>query len=222
MRHYEIGQWVDMVRGLLSERKRAEMLAHVSSGCRRCGRAFRILQEVARVSGAEKQYQVPPYVVHGARAIFALQRPEKVYFFPRTVARLIYDSFKEPMPVGLRARHRITRHALYQAGDFSVDIRLDHQPGTATVTLVGQIFSRSNPGESLTDVPVFLVSGNKSVAQSTSNAFGEFQLEYRPMRHLRLYMQGNKDFQRNIEVPLGRFAEPSPQAEALKTTRKKR
>ncbi len=222
MSHYEIGQWVDMVRGLVTERKRAEMSAHVNSGCQSCSRTLRILLGVAKASSVENRYQVPLYVVNGARAIFALQRPERVYLFPRIVGRLVYDSFKEPLPAGLRARHRLTRHALYEAGDFSVDIRLEHQPGTPSVTLVGQIVNRSDPGGSPAGLPVYLVSGGKCLVQSTSNDYGEFQFEYRPRRHLRLYMQGNQRIQNDIELPLDRFAESSRKAKSRRTARKKR
>src|SRR5512135_2787210 len=139
MKHFEIGQWADMVRGLLTDGRRAEMSAHLSAGCRSCRRTVAILREVAEVAARDSSNVVPSYAVHSARAIFALQQPEKLYFFPRIIGQLIYDSFREPLPAGLRARHRLTRHVLYQAGDQSVDIRMEHQRGTASVTLVGQI-----------------------------------------------------------------------------------
>ncbi len=86
-----------------------------------------------------------------------------------------------------------------------MDIRLEHQKGTATVTLVGQIVNRMRPDQPVSIVPVYLVSGKQFVAQGVCNAFGEFQLEYRPRRHMRLYLQGSQELRNRIELPLGRF-----------------
>ena len=206
MKHFEIGQWADVVRGLMTEAKQAELSAHLASGCRTCRRTVDVLTEVARLAAGESRNEVPAYAVQSARAIFALQQLDKVYFFPRVVGQLVYDSFKEPLPAGLRARHRISRHALYQAGDYSMDLRMEHQRGTANVTLVGQIVNRVQPDKPMAILPVFLVSGKEILAHACSNAFGEFQLEYAPKRRLRLYIQGNQGLQRHIEVPLSRFA----------------
>jgi hypothetical protein len=213
MKHFEIGQWVDMVRGLATAATEREMSDHLSSGCRPCRRTVEVLREVALFAGREARNEVPSYAVQSARAIFALQQPEKVYLFPRIVGRLIYDSFKEPLPAGLRARHRVTRHALYQAGEHSVDLRLEHQRGGATVTLVGQIVNQAHPETPVTIFPVFLLSGKKILAHATSNAFGEFQLEYRPRQGLRLYLQGNQDLPRPIEVRLQGLAEEESDGE---------
>ncbi len=206
MKHFDIGQWVDMVRGLVTGKDKAEMSAHLSTGCRSCRRTVELLGEVARLGAWEAAHTVPAFALHTARAIFALQQPEKVYFYPRVVARLVYDSFKEPLPAGLRARHRLTRHVLYQAGDYSMDIKMEHQRGTAGVTLVGQIVNRVHPGKLPAVLPVFLASEKKILAQTSSNMFGEFQLTYEPKRRLRLYLQGNEDLQKNIELPLSRLS----------------
>ncbi len=222
MSHFDIVEWADMVRGLVKGAKRAEMSAHLASGCQSCRQTMEILGEVSRISARESRFEVPPYVVQSARAIFALQQPEKVYFFPKIVGKLIYDSFKEPLPAGVRARHLITRHALYRAGDYSVDIRLEHQKGTATVTLVGQIVNRMRPDQPVSIVPVYLVSGRQFVAQGICNAFGEFQLEYRPRRHMRLYLQGSQELKKRIELPLSRFTlRETPRLKEPRRTAKK-
>lgn len=223
MSHFEVGEWADMVRGLTTAAMSARMSEHLASGCRSCRSTADILGRFARFALGEARNEVPSYAEQSARAIFALQRPERVYVFPRIIGRLIYDSFKEPLPAGLRARHRIARHALYQAGAHSLDIRMEHQQGTEQVTLVGQLINRLRP-----DVPaalflVFLLSGKHIVAHTTSNALGEFQLAYAPARRLRLYLQGNHDLKRPIEVPLQHFAQAESRAERTRpdTAKKK-
>ncbi len=205
MGHFDISRWVDLVRGLAGKQERAMMEAHLSSGCEKCRRTVDRLREVTALALREGNYDVPRHAVHAARAIFALNQPEKVYFLPRIVGRLVYDSFKEPLPAGLRARHRLTRHALYEAEDYSLDLRLEHEAGAPGVNLVGQIASLRDPDKSFANLPVFLLSGKEIIARAVSNEFGEFQILYQPRRHMRLHVQAGQSTRRGIEVPLSRL-----------------
>jgi hypothetical protein len=207
MDHYDMAQWVDHARGLVDGRRRKLMQAHLASGCRKCRRTLEILQEMAAISGAEAQFQVPEHVVRSARAIYALQRPEGTGSLRRIIGRLIYDSFREPLPAGIRAHHRVTRQALYKAGDYSLDLRLERQPGTTRVNLVGQIANEKEPGKPPSHQPVFLLWRRDILAHAFSNTFGEFQLEYEPVRDLRLCIQADQSL---IEVLLDRVMEKLP------------
>ncbi len=217
MRHLDIGHWVDLVRGLAGRRERALMKAHLASGCTKCRRTVEMLRAVAALAAVEGKYEVPAHAVQGAKAIYALNRPEKVYVPRRSLARLVYDSFKEPLPAGVRARHRLTRRALYEAGEYSLDLRLEHQIGTPAVNLVGQIASQENPEKPLADLPVFLVSGKEIIAHTLSNAFGEFQIEYEPRRRLRLYLEACQFGRRGIDVPLNALSAVDASAPNRKT-----
>ncbi len=108
-------------------------------------------------------------MVRSVRRIFILQLPEKVRLLPPVPARLLYDSSREPLPAGLRTQQRLSRQALYQAGDYSLDLRLESERGTSRVALVGQIQNRKQPGKRLGGVPVLLVSGKQILAQAVSN-----------------------------------------------------
>ena len=88
MRHFEIGQWVDMVRGVAGDRQMKEMQLHLGSGCKKCGRTVDMLRKVMSVAAAELEYEPPANAVEGARGIFALQQPEKVFIFSNVVGRL--------------------------------------------------------------------------------------------------------------------------------------
>lgn len=202
MTHYDHAKWVDFVRGLIAGSERQAMQAHLDSGCRRCHPVVRRLRTLAEVASGDSKWDAPEGVVQTAKALFALQRPEEVHILPRVLARLVYDSFREPLPAGVRMQHRLSRQALYEAGQYSVDVRLEHEKGSRRVTLLGQIGDRQRPGRSLADVPVWLVSGKKVVARALSNAFGEFQMDYEPGRHLRLYVPVEQRG-KHIEVRLG-------------------
>jgi len=202
MGHFEAGEWADLVRGLVDEKRRSAMEAHISAGCKKCRRTMQFMRKLAVVTAGETVYRPPDYAVHNAKAIYALQEPEEVCVLPRIIGRLVYDSFREPLLAGLRSRHGLARHALYEAGGYSVDLRLEYEQGASKVTLVGQIADQENPGAPMAALPVFLVSGKKIVARSYSNEFGEFQAQYEPRRRLRLYVHSSREAASRIDLAL--------------------
>ena len=200
MKHFELAEWTDFVRGLIEKSARLPLEHHLASGCRKCRHTADLLRKLVIAAHSDSQVQVPDYALRCARAIFLLQQPEKVEILPRIPARLLYDSFREPLPAGLRTQQRLSRQCLYQAGDYSLDLRLENERGSPRVALVGQIQNREQPGKRLGSVPVQLLSGKQVLAQATSNSLGEFQMEYEPSKHLRLYVPVRQAGKR-VDVP---------------------
>jgi hypothetical protein len=163
---------------------------------------------------------VPEGTLRSARAFFALQRPERVRILPRVLARLVYDSFAEPLLVGVRGRQGVTRQAMYRAGDYYLDLRMESEPKTHRVSVVGQIANHRDPERSVAHVPIVLMSDEEVVARGVSNEFGEFQLGYAPARNLRLHVPVSDSG--SIEVALNRLSSSPPDApqEAPKQTPK--
>src|SRR5712691_8491748 len=188
MKHFDISKWTDFVRGLSEESAEVAIGHHLASGCRKCRHTAGLLRKLAAAARSDLQVQVPEHALRCARAIFLLQQPEKVQILPRIPTRLLYDSFREPLPAGVRTQQRLSRQTLYQAGDYSLDLRLENESGTSRVTLVGQIQNRKQPGKRLGGVPVLLFSGKQVLGQALSNSLGEFQMEYAPTQHVRLYL----------------------------------
>ncbi len=187
MKHFDITQWADYVRGLGDSVARTAMAEHLSGGCRKCQATVALFEKMAPVAQAEVRLQVPDYAVHCAKAIYVLQQPETVQLLPGLRSKLVFDSFTMPLPAGVRSQHAISRQTLYEAGDYAMDLRQEHERGSRQVTLVGQIASRKDPGNPVAGIPVCLLSGRTVVARAVSNQFGEFQMEYGPRKHLRLY-----------------------------------
>lgn len=181
--HFKIWEWVDFVRGTTEPAATAAMQEHLSSGCTRCEKLVRVLRAFAERAPQEARYEPPAEVVRLAEAIFPSRRPERSVF-----ARLVYDSFRDPLPVGLRAEDRLARHALYEADDVVVDLQLEQEAGTDVVTVVGQISDRDRPRMNTTSLPVLLMTGKGLVASAVCNRLGEFEMEYKTTRDLRLYV----------------------------------
>jgi hypothetical protein len=208
-KHFSDGEWIDRVRGNVPAPEKDAMDLHLA-GCRRCRRARDLFGAVAEVARGEAAYSVPEGTLRSARAIFALQRPERVQILPRALARLVYDSFAEPLLVGIRSRQRVTRQAMYRAGDYYVDLRMESEPETSRVSVVGQIANRRDPERSVSHVPVILMSDEEVVARAVSNELGEFQLGYAPAKHLRLHVPVSGSG--SIEVALNRLRAGPPEA----------
>ena len=178
------------------------MGAHLASGCRRCRATLDLVQRVVVSTRDELSYEPPANVVRCAKALSALQqsRPSVA----RLVARLVYDSFRDPLPAGMRAEDRVSHHALYEAGDFFLDLRLEQEKESPFVTLVGQLTNRTDPDSSLAGAPVLLMARKDIIAHAVYNRFGEFQMDYPPARHRRLCVALAPPGKR-IEVSLNRL-----------------
>lgn len=199
MKHYDINEWTDYVRQVGDTSQRADMSQHLGTGCKKCNGIVSFLSKLTAVTASDT-VSVPDQLVRNAKAMFAMSRPEKVSL-SSIVAKLVYDSFREPVPAGVRGQPRVTRQAMYEAGDYCVDLRMEHERGGAIVTLVGQVASRKNPGQGVAGTPVMLLSGKEVVAKASCNRFGEFQMEYPPQQHVRLHVPV-ADENRWIEVRL--------------------
>lgn len=186
VRHFDRSEWADFVRNQGSPEQRQAMISHLQSGCSKCKNIKELLERFAVICKSEASYRVPADVERSVKAFFALNKPLKVSLFQRILGSSLYDSFDDPLPAGLRAGHQINRHVLFQAGDYSVDLRFEHERGSPSMVMVGQIANRRTPEELMAHIPVILFSGTRELTRSLSNSFGEFQLEYTPQANLNL------------------------------------
>ena len=220
MKHFNIWQWADYARGLADDIDRSAMDAHLSSGCKRCTRTASTFRSVAAIAGGEAGLEPPDHVLRYARAVYSLYQPQAT-LLPRLIARLVHDSTREPLPAGIRSQARLSRHALYEAGSYFLDLQLDLQPPSGPVTLVGQLANRHSPSAN-TAVPVWLMQQKKVVATTLADDFGEFQLEFTPARDLRLCLP-IREAGKRLEIPLTPLTPdvpgPQPRSRRSKTER---
>lgn len=102
------------------------------------------------------------------------------------VARLTFDSLRQPLPVGVRASHAPGRRLVYEFGSLAVDLRIEPQADSNRIALVGQILDSAKPDRRFDGVPVVLQGSKGSVAHATTNGFGEFHLDFDLESSLRL------------------------------------
>jgi hypothetical protein len=202
MKHYGIPQWVDYTRRLVSPADGSAMQRHLTEGCAECQELVEFCSKVSTICHDMAAISVPERVVRSALAIFPVRQPETPRRVFRIPVELIYDSFLVPAPAGLRATWQVGWQALYRAGDCSLDLRVEPELHSSRAAVIGQISNHVLPGDRMEGIPVYVKSGRMVVAETRSNAFGEFQMEYEQHGRLQLCVDlenGSKRFQVSLK-----------------------
>jgi hypothetical protein len=204
MKDYTIAQWIDFARGISPENEARQMREHLAGGCASCQELATFCDSLAQVCRGASDHVAPEPAARCARAIFPapIAKPSQRRF--RLPIEMIYNSFLSPVPVGLRASWELGFQALYHAGDYSLDFRVEPGPPDGHPTIVGQIANRKMPEADMAGFAVSLKAGRAIVAQTRSNRFGEFQFEYEERKGLRLKVELENE--QEVEVPLRQLA----------------
>ncbi|HWX54031.1 MAG TPA: hypothetical protein VN176_05510 [Verrucomicrobiae bacterium] len=123
---------------------------------------------------------------------------------PRSVqvARMIFDSFENPSPDGLRTLSSNARQLAYQFKEAVIDLSLDCAEGPNRISLAGQVLDLERKGKH-EGVSVLLVGGKGTLARTTTNQFGEFQMTFESADDLNLEMRlAERSW---VLVPLGKM-----------------
>jgi hypothetical protein len=186
MTHYGIEQWVDFSRDLVGPEEREQMTGHLAGGCAECEQLSSLTSRLVVTCGNLMAIEVPDYALRMARAIFPVRAPERPKRGNRLPIELIFDSFLVPAPVGLRSTWQVGWQGLYRAGPCSVDLRIEPELKSPRAAVIGQISNHVVPAEAMGDLAITLRAGKLVVAETNSNRFGEFQLEYEQQSRLKL------------------------------------
>jgi hypothetical protein len=116
---------------------------------------------------------------------------------------MIFDSLLMPATAGLRSSWQVGWQGLYRAGDCSVDLRIEPELKSSRAAVIGQITSHVLPAVEMGNLPVSLRAGKLVVAETVSNRFGEFQMEYEQQTQLKLCISFRDS--KSIQVPLKKF-----------------
>lgn len=198
MTHYTAWEWADFVRSTAEPGVHFAMNAHLAD-CSRCRRTVQVLRTVADLAQREIEYEPPEHAIRYAQAIYSLYRPEKSGL-ARLIAQLMHDTASAQLPAGIRAEDRLSRHLVYRAESYYLDLQLEYQP-SGRVMIIGQLANQEAPSISTANVPVCLMERTTLLATTLCNQLGEFQLECSPSRNLRLHLP-LPTAGKQLEVPL--------------------
>lgn len=135
------------------------------------------------------------------------RRPKELLERVARKASLVFDSFRQPLPAGVRVVGPSARRLLYKAGRYRVRLRLEPGADSDRLSLVGQVLDEGFPKKPLHDLAVLVSSGGKTVDRTLTNRFGEFLLQPEPAKDLRL----------SVEAPeIGSFIVSLPSVESAR------
>jgi len=177
MRHFSVENWADFANGVVPSDKLASMKQHLEKGCKECADALADWQSIRQFAGQELLNRPPEDVVRRVKLAFQTHGASDKQGVLRELAELIFDSFQEPALQGVRRSQMAARHLLYQAGVVTIDLRLEPIPNSDRISLDGQVMDSRSTGKGIQDVPVLLLYGRETLAQTQTNEFGEFQLQ---------------------------------------------
>jgi hypothetical protein len=154
-----------------------EVRAHLAAGCEACARELGLLAELRRLGETAMLEDPPVWVLRRAESLPSEIRENRLSRYLGTVARLVFDTFRDPLPHGVRAGAAAGRQMLYRVGEFDVDVRVD-APGASRFRVSGQVLPGPNrPLEDVAGVEVGIVTEGRTVALSATNEIGEFAFD---------------------------------------------
>ena len=186
MNHFAIEDWADFARGLASADRKGAMQMHLDNGCGKCAGVVSLWQEILDLAAGESSYQPPESAVRTIKVSYVLEGLRKTFPRGAQIAKLVFDSFRQPLPEGIRNLGPRARQLLYRAGKFAIDLRLDSGPDRAS--LVGQVLDSTRPDQGVADVPVTLFKSRTRVLKTVTNRLGEFHFEFEDPNGLRVWI----------------------------------
>ena len=136
-----------------------------------------------------------------AESLEALLRPSTALQRITRVARLIFDSFREPLPDGVRNSERTTRRLVYECGPLSLDLSFEPKKDSPLIEAVGQIVDSTNLGHPLEGVLVVLQGRKGPIALVMTNEFGEFRVEFEGETMITVELETSKSYWVTVVSP---------------------
>lgn len=194
MKHFSLEDWADFARGRASADAVMRMQHHLEEGCAECAQSLEVWRAVLEVAGREALFEVPEAGVRCAEALFNIAPPAKTSDVVVQMARLVFSSVSQPVREGVRSAGASTCHLLFEGGNWLLDLHLKPPPvKDGLVSVAGQILDREQTEKACDSSRVTVMRERTEVARTTTNEFGEFQLEFNPGGELMLTvsLEGN-------------------------------
>ena len=203
MEHFNFAQWTGYLQNLSPLPERELMVRHLDQGCEACAHLLALAGRIRDTCHQEPV--VPENLVEAPKAVFPLRNAQSAapdwLSLPVLTANLVFDNLAEPAQAGARTTSDYMLQTAYQAGDYTIEVQMEHEPESAGMVVVGQIVNRVSPETSAPGIPVLLMSRNKVIARAECNRFGEFCLLAPAPSDLKLCVKFEA-IGRRVELPL--------------------
>jgi hypothetical protein len=204
MEHFSERPWADFVRGISGPEISKDIKAHLAADCSKCKTALDVWSRVRTLASEESAYAPPADLVRLVKLGFdsKLGRQSRAWIPANwTVANLVFDSFAQPLPAGVRSATLSAWQVVYEAEALTVDLRFGHRAQSKTVHLVGQVFDKRAVRVWQTNATIELSTEHGLLVATTAvNAMGEFHIEFKPQDHLWLSVKAAG--RNTVRIPL--------------------
>jgi hypothetical protein len=182
--HFSLEEWADFSRGRMAPEQSRRMEQHLEQGCESCSQALKLWKGVLQAASQEDAFEPPDHVLRCAKALYGAFPLAIKSSLKLRVARLA--GFNQPALAGVRASGAgpAGSHFLFREGSLLLDMRVQSKPASDAVSVIGQVLDSSKLDVRFGNRAVSLVRESDALARTTTNEFGEFQLEFKPAEDL--------------------------------------
>jgi DNA-binding response OmpR family regulator len=135
-------------------------------------------------------------------------------------ARLVLDSFLQPLPAGVRYSLPLSaRKLLYESGGLMADLSLEPQENSQRITLVGQVLDAAEPERRLASLSLVLQGRAGPIAVASTNESGEFQFDFDSEPGVKLEIRVKENHWVSLDLPdlKGTFQETTEESQLPET-----
>lgn len=188
MQHYSDETWVDFVRGVGPADATKALASHLETGCADCGATLALWTGLRTAAANDSQYSPSAELMRRLTLEFTTRYSPKSA--EMTLAKLVFDSFGQPLPAGVRSGAVAARQLVYEVEGLSVDLRVEKDLQSKKICAVGQVLDRKIPRALLCQGAVILwTAQGYPMMETNPNEYGEFQLEFEAQEQLRLSIE---------------------------------
>lgn len=176
MQHFSEQPLVDFVRGVSGPEISRDIRVHLRTGCQKCQTGLDAWRRVERLAAQESAYAPPENLVRLVKLGFTGKPAKQPGIW--SLANLVFDSFAQPLPVGVRSGSLHVWQVIYEGEGLTVDLRLGHREYSRDVHLVGQVLDKQEVRAWKNATVEVSTEEGKLISAAVVNASGEFHLEF--------------------------------------------
>lgn len=197
--HFSEQRWADFVRGASGLEVTSDIKAHLAEGCLQCKTTNDAWSRVRRIATEESAYAPPENLVRLVKLGFAAKAAEQPLKW--TLGSLVFDSFSQPLPVGVRSGALNVWQVIYEAEGLTVDLCFGRRTPSNAVHLVGQVFDKQEAHALQNETTVELSTEQEHLLATTAvSALGEFHIEFEAKESLWLSVKAAG--RNTVRIPL--------------------
>jgi hypothetical protein len=170
-----LDQLFELTQNTLSADEIKRIEAHLSSGCNSCRCKLAQLRKLLAAIASRDLLRPPDWLVEQARNLYSWHVSSSGRSdLKRTPAILLIDSFSGGLLTDVRGVGLASRQMLYRAGEYDIDLSIDHVEQAHTMDIIGQVMPLVTDMSASAAAGVDLFEEPGRTFSTEANEFGEF------------------------------------------------